>query len=55
MKAFHIGGLFTLDNGDQYIRRVIVNITDELNEKRLKQLIEKIEKKGFRVSHVDYI
>ena len=33
LKAFHIGGLFTLDNGDQYIRRVIVNITDELNEK----------------------
>ncbi len=55
LKAFNIGGLFTLDNGDQYIRRVIVNITDELNEKRLKQLIEKIEKKGFRVSHVDYI
>lgn len=55
LKAFNIGGLFTLDNGDQYIRRVIVNIADELNEKRLKQLIEKIEKKGFRVSHVDYI
>ncbi|GMR65106.1 MULTISPECIES: cyclic di-AMP binding protein CbpA [Bacillus] len=55
LKAFNIGGLFTLDNGDQYIRRVIVNITDELNEKKLKQLIGKIEKKGFRVSHVDYI
>ncbi|MDD1368889.1 CBS domain-containing protein, partial [Bacillus sp. MHSD17] len=55
LKAFNIGGLFTLDNGDQYIRRVIVNIADELNEKKLKQLIEKIEKKGFRVSHVDYI
>ncbi|WP_341518272.1 cyclic di-AMP binding protein CbpA [Bacillus paramobilis] len=55
LKSFNIGGLFTLDNGDQYIRRVIVNIADELNEKRLKQLIEKIEKKGFRVSHVDYI
>ncbi|HDR7792328.1 TPA: CBS domain-containing protein [Bacillus luti] len=55
LKAYNIGGLFTLDNGDQYIRRVIVNISDELNEKRLKKLIEKIEKKGFRVSHVDYI
>ncbi|EJQ53591.1 Uncharacterized protein BWINRASL_01218 [Bacillus mycoides] len=55
LKAYNIGGLFTLDNGDQYIRRVIVNISDELNEKKLKQLIEKIEKKGFRVSHVDYI
>lgn len=55
LKAYNIGGLFTLDNGDQYIRRIIVNISDELDEKRLKKLIEKIEKKGFRVSHVDYI
>ncbi|PGZ06582.1 hypothetical protein COE30_21060 [Bacillus cereus] len=55
LKAYNIGGMFTLDNGDQYIRRVIVNITDELKENRLKLLIEKIEKKGFRVSHVDYI
>ena len=54
LKAYNIGGLFTLDNGDQYIRRVIVNISDELDETRLKQLIGKIEK-GFRVSHVDYI
>lgn len=55
LKAYNIGGLFTLDNGDQYIRRVIVNISDELDETKLKQLIGKIEKKGFRVSHVDYI
>ncbi|MED0971312.1 cyclic di-AMP binding protein CbpA [Bacillus paramycoides] len=55
LKAYNIGGMFTLDNGDQYIRRVIVNISDELNEKTLKQLIGRIEKKGFRVSHVDYI
>ncbi|AWC44092.1 cyclic di-AMP binding protein CbpA [Bacillus cytotoxicus] len=55
LKSYHIGGLLTLDNGDQYIRRVIVNITDELHDKALKQLIAKLEKKGFRVSHVDYI
>ncbi|MFJ8527281.1 hypothetical protein CON65_01445 [Bacillus pseudomycoides] len=55
LKSYHIGGLLTLDNGDQYIRRVIVNITDDLNEKALKQLTAKIERKGFRVSHVDYI
>ncbi|KEK23602.1 cyclic di-AMP binding protein CbpA [Bacillus gaemokensis] len=55
LRSYHIGGLFTLDNGDQYIRRVIVNITDELTEKGLERLIAKIEKKGFRVSHVDYI
>ena len=55
LKSYHIGGLLTLDNGDQYIRRVIVNITDDLNEKALKQLTAKIERKGFRVSHIDYI
>lgn len=54
-KSYHIGGLFTLDNGDRYIRRVIVNITDDLSDKALETLIAKIEKKGFRVSHVDCI
>lgn len=54
-RSYHIGGLFTLDNGDQYIRRVIVNITDDLSEKALETLIAKIEKKGFRVSHIDHI
>ncbi|WP_459500942.1 cyclic di-AMP binding protein CbpA [Bacillus sp. C1] len=55
LKSYHIGGLFTLDNGDRYMRRVIVNIADNLSEKELETLIGKIEKKGFRVSHVDYI
>ncbi|MDM5153954.1 cyclic di-AMP binding protein CbpA [Bacillus sp. DX1.1] len=55
LKSYHIGSLFTLDNGDQYIRRVIVNITDNLSEKALEVLIAKLEKKGFRVSHVDRI
>ncbi len=45
LKAFHIGGLFTLDNGDQYIRRVIVNITDELNEKKIKAINRKNREK----------
>ena len=48
LKAYNIGGLFTLDNGDQYIRRVIVNISDELNEKKLKRLIEKMREKGIQ-------
>lgn len=55
LKAYNIGGLFTLDNGDQYIRRVIVNISDELTENTLGMLISKLEKRGFRVSHVDCI
>lgn len=55
LKTYNIGGLFTLDNGDQYIRRVIVNICDELSENQLDMVISKLEKKGFRVSHVDRI
>lgn len=55
LKLYNIGGLFTLDNGDQYIRRLIVNITDDLNQKELETLVAKLEKKGFRVSHVDRI
>lgn len=49
LKSYHIGSLFTLDNGDQYIRRVIVNITDNLSEKALEVLIAKLEKKDFEL------
>lgn len=55
LKSYNIGGLFTLDNGDQYIRRVIVNLTEDLDEKELETLVARLEKKGFRVSHVDRI
>ncbi|CAM4118129.1 hypothetical protein BAMA_13195 [Bacillus manliponensis] len=55
LKTYNIGGLFTLDNGDQYIRRIIVNICDELLERELETLLSSLEKKGFRVSHVDRI
>lgn len=55
LKLYNIGGLFTLDNGDQYIRRVIVNLTDDLNQQEIEALIAKLEKRGFRVSHVDRI
>lgn len=55
LKSYNIGGLFTLDNGDKYIRRVIVNLTEDLNEKELEILVARLEKKGFRVSHVDRI
>jgi CBS domain containing-hemolysin-like protein len=55
LKNYNIGGLLTIDNGDQYVRRIIVNITDELTEEQLGKLIAKIEKKDFRISHVDRI
>ncbi|MFD3447501.1 cyclic di-AMP binding protein CbpA [Microbacteriaceae bacterium 4G12] len=53
LKMYNIGGLLTLDNGDQYVRRIIVNITDELDDEELEKLITKLEKKDFRVSRVD--
>ncbi|MCP8968519.1 cyclic di-AMP binding protein CbpA [Ectobacillus ponti] len=53
LKNYNIGGLMTLDNGDKYVRRIILNITDNLDEAEMKQLIAKLEKRDFRVSRVD--
>ncbi|MDG4657442.1 cyclic di-AMP binding protein CbpA [Ectobacillus antri] len=55
LRNYNIGGLLTLDNGDKYVRRLIVNITDELSTTELEKLITKLEKKDFRVSRVDKI
>ncbi|MBO9128449.1 cyclic di-AMP binding protein CbpA [Bacillus sp. 165] len=55
LKNYNIGGLLTLDNGDEYVRRIIVNISDELSQVELEKLVAKIEKRDFRVSRVDRI
>ncbi|UOY92641.1 cyclic di-AMP binding protein CbpA [Ectobacillus sp. JY-23] len=55
LRNYNIGGLLTLDNGDKYVRRLIVNITDELPTAELEKLIARLEKKDFRVSRVDKI
>ncbi|MFX3623013.1 MAG: cyclic di-AMP binding protein CbpA [Ectobacillus sp.] len=55
LKNYNIGGLLTLDNGDKYIRRIVVNITDDLQKEEFEKLIARLEKKDFRVSCVDRI
>jgi CBS domain-containing protein len=55
LKNYNIGGLLTLDNGDKYVRRIVVNITDNLDDAALHKLIAKLEKKDFRISRVDRI
>ncbi|APH05556.1 cyclic di-AMP binding protein CbpA [Bacillus weihaiensis] len=55
VKDVNIEGLLTLDNGDQYIRRIILNISSEVSEDKLKKVIKKLEDKEFRVTSVDLI
>jgi CBS domain-containing protein len=55
LKDYNVEGLLTLDNGEHYIRRIVVNLPKELTEKDIDQLITKLEPKGFRVPYVDKI
>ena len=55
VKDVNIEGLLTLDNGDKYIRRVILNLSGDLSETKLKKIIEKLEDKDFRVASIDKI
>lgn len=55
VKDVNIEGLLTLDNGDQYIRRVILNLSHELSEKKLNKIIKKLEERDFRVTSVDKV
>jgi CBS domain containing-hemolysin-like protein len=55
LKDINIDGMLTLDNGEKYLRRIIVNLPGELSPERVKALVAKIEEKEFRVTHVDQI
>jgi CBS domain containing-hemolysin-like protein len=55
LKDYNVEGLLTLDNGEQYIRRIVVNLPKDLTEQDIDQLIKKLEPKGFRVPYVDKI
>jgi CBS domain-containing protein len=55
VKNVNIEGLLTLDNGDKYLRRIILNLSGDLTDKELKKIIEKLEDKDFRVASVDRI
>ncbi|MTH53192.1 CBS domain-containing protein [Bacillus mangrovi] len=52
VKDVNIEGLLTLDNGD-YLRRIVVNLSHELTEKKLNKIISKLEEKDFRVTFID--
>ncbi|MFC4320554.1 cyclic di-AMP binding protein CbpA [Litchfieldia salsa] len=55
IKDINIDGLLTLDNGEKYLRRIILNLPSELSEEKLKKVVQKLEEKEFRVTHVDQI
>ncbi|MCD7036164.1 cyclic di-AMP binding protein CbpA [Metabacillus sp. GX 13764] len=52
VKDVNIEGMLTLDNGD-YLRRIVVNLSHDLSEKKLQKIISKLEEKDFRVTYVD--
>ncbi|KZZ83550.1 MULTISPECIES: cyclic di-AMP binding protein CbpA [Bacillaceae] len=52
VKDVNIEGMLTLDNGD-YLRRIVVNLSHELTEKKLNKIISKLEEKDFRVTSID--
>ncbi|MGD6817496.1 cyclic di-AMP binding protein CbpA [Metabacillus sp. 84] len=52
IKDVNIEGLLTLDNGD-YLRRIVVNLSHDLTEKKLNKIISKLEEKEFRVTFID--
>ncbi|AST91436.1 cyclic di-AMP binding protein CbpA [Sutcliffiella cohnii] len=55
LKEVNIDGMLTLDNGEKYLRRIIVNLPAELTKAEVQRLVKKIEEKEFRVTHVDEI
>ncbi|WP_223700573.1 cyclic di-AMP binding protein CbpA [Sutcliffiella deserti] len=55
LKDINIDGMLTLDNGEKYLRRIVLNLPAELPEEKMKKLVKKLEEKEFRVTHVDQI
>lgn len=55
VKDVNIEGLLTLDNGDKYLRRIILNLSGDLTEAKLEQIITKLESKDFRIAAIEKI
>ncbi|MDQ0229472.1 cyclic di-AMP binding protein CbpA [Metabacillus malikii] len=55
VKDVNIEGLLTLDNGDKYLRRIILNISSDVTESKLAQIVEKLESREFRVAAIEKI
>ncbi len=55
IRDINIDGMLTLDNGEKYLRRIILNLPSSLGEEKIKEIKQKLEAKEFRVTHIDRI
>ncbi|MEH7386742.1 cyclic di-AMP binding protein CbpA [Bacillus sp. JJ1521] len=55
IRDINIDGMLTLDNGEKYLRRIILNLPSSLGEEKIKNIKQKLEAKEFRVTHIDRI
>jgi CBS domain-containing protein len=52
-KYCNIQSLLTLDNESTFLRRVIVTLPKNTTEKQFNEIVEKLEKEGFRVFDIE--
>lgn len=55
IRDINIEGMLTLDNGEKYLRRIILNLPGSLEEDEIQAIKRKLEAKEFRVTHIDRI
>nr|WP_309100124.1 cyclic di-AMP binding protein CbpA [Fredinandcohnia onubensis] len=55
VRDVNIDGMLTLDNGEKYLRRIILNLPGSLGEDKIQAIKRKLEAKEFRVTHIDRI
>lgn len=55
IRDINIEGMLTLDNGERYLRRIILNLPGSLEEDEIQVIKRKLEAKEFRVTHIDRI
>nr|WP_304212807.1 cyclic di-AMP binding protein CbpA [Fredinandcohnia onubensis] len=55
IRDINIEGMLTLDNGEKYLRRIILNLPGSLEEGEIQAIKRKLEAKEFRVTHIDRI
>ncbi|MEK5443593.1 MULTISPECIES: cyclic di-AMP binding protein CbpA [unclassified Fredinandcohnia] len=55
IRDVNIDGMLTLDNGEKYLRRIILNLPGTLGEDKIQAIKRKLETKEFRVTHIDRI
>src|SRR5690606_35095479 len=53
IRDINIDGMLTLDNGETYLRRIILNLPGSLGDDRIQEIKRKLEAKEFRVTHID--